>query len=46
MSIGEARALTGLFHEQQIRALCGQHVLNNLLQGPYVTLDALREIAQ
>ena len=46
MSIAEAKQLTGLFHETQIGALCGQHVLNNLLQGPYITLDVLSEIAR
>ena len=34
-----------LYHERQIAALCGQHCLNNLLQGPYFTEDALAELA-
>lgn len=35
-----------LYHEKQIGALCGQHALNNLLQGPYVTVDLLVDIAR
>ena len=34
-----------LYHERQIAALCGQHCLNNLLQGPYWTEVGLAEIA-
>ena len=30
------------YFEEQIGAWCGMHVLNNLLQGPYVTQDACR----
>ena len=41
----EAKALSGLYHETQIGALCGQHVINNLLQGAYATMDSLAEIA-
>jgi ataxin-3 len=35
-----------LYHEKQESALCGQHCLNNLLQGPYFTEIALAEVAQ
>jgi len=35
-----------LYHERQEAALCGQHCLNNLLQGPYFTAGDLSEIAQ
>lgn len=35
-----------LYHERQVAALCGQHCLNNLLQGPYFTEWDLAEIAQ
>ena len=35
-----------LYHERQEAALCGQHCLNNLLQGPYFTDIDLAEIAQ
>lgn len=35
-----------LYHEQQVAALCGQHCLNNLLQGPYFTEWDLADIAQ
>ena len=34
-----------VFHEQQEAALCGQHCLNNLLQGTYYTANDLAEIA-
>lgn len=34
-----------IYHEQQESALCGQHCLNNLLQGPYFTAVDLSEIA-
>lgn len=34
-----------IYHEQQESLLCGQHCLNNLLQGPYFTPDTLSEIA-
>lgn len=35
-----------LYHERQVAALCGQHCLNNLLQGFYFTEWDLAEIAQ
>ena len=35
-----------LYHEKQESALCGQHCLNNLLQGPYFTEVALADVAQ
>ncbi|KAL1519789.1 hypothetical protein AB1Y20_023296 [Prymnesium parvum] len=35
-----------LYHERQQSALCGQHCLNNLLQGPYFTEVDLAQIAQ
>ena len=35
-----------LYHERQVAALCGQHCLNNLLQGPYYTEWDLAEIAR
>ena len=35
-----------LYHEVQVAALCGQHCLNNLLQGPFFTEIDLGEIAQ
>lgn len=34
-----------IYHEQQESALCGQHCLNNLLQGPHFTAVDLAEIA-
>jgi ataxin-3 len=34
-----------IYHEQQESALCGQHCLNNLLQGPHFTAVDLGEIA-
>ena len=34
-----------LYHERQVAALCGQHCLNNLLQGPYFTEWDLASIA-
>lgn len=34
-----------VYHEQQESALCGQHCLNNLLQGPHFTAVDLAEIA-
>ena len=37
--------MTILYHEKQESALCGQHCLNNLLQGPYFNAGALAEIA-
>jgi ataxin-3 len=35
-----------IYHEQQESALCGQHCLNNLLQGPHFTAIELSDIAQ
>lgn len=35
-----------VYHERQQSALCGQHCLNNLLQGPYFSEFELAEIAQ
>ncbi|KAL3931541.1 MAG: hypothetical protein SGPRY_001082 [Prymnesium sp.] len=35
-----------IYHERQQSALCGQHCLNNLLQGPYFTEVDLAIIAQ
>ncbi len=37
---------TGIYHEHQEGALCGQHALNNLLQGPMFLADALADIAR
>ena len=37
--------MTILYHEKQESALCGQHCLNNLLQGPYFNAGALADIA-
>jgi len=34
-----------IYHELQQAALCGQHALNNLLQGPYFSADDLATIA-
>jgi len=34
-----------LYHEKQEAALCGQHCLNNLLQGPFFTTGDLADIA-
>lgn len=34
-----------IYHEQQESLLCGQHCLNNLLQGPFFTAIQLGEIA-
>ena len=34
-----------VYHEQQESRLCGQHCLNNLLQGPHFTAINLAEIA-
>jgi len=34
-----------LYHEKQVAALCGQHALNTLLQGPYFTEVDLSQIA-
>ena len=39
------RVMTILYHEKQESALCGQHCLNNLLQGPYFNAGALADIA-
>lgn len=35
-----------VYHEKQAAALCAQHTLNNLLQGPYFSAVDLSEIAQ
>ena len=37
--------MTILYHEKQESALCGQHCLNNLLQGPYYNAGALADLA-
>ena len=34
-----------LYHERQEAALCGQHCLNNLCQGPHFTAGGLADIA-
>lgn len=34
-----------IYHEKQYGSMCGQHCLNNLLQGPYFKPDDLAEIA-
>ena len=34
-----------LYHEKQEAALCGQHCLNNLTQGPHFSTGALADIA-
>jgi len=34
-----------VYFEEQVAALCGQHLLNNLLQGNLVTLDSLAAVA-
>lgn len=35
-----------IYHEKQQSALCGQHCLNNLIQGPLFTTMGLATIAQ
>ena len=35
-----------IYHEKQESKLCGQHCLNNLLQGSYFTAPDLADIAQ
>jgi len=35
-----------IYHEKQFSLLCGQHCLNNLLQGPYFTAPDLATIGQ
>lgn len=35
-----------IYHERQQSALCGQHCLNNLLQGPFFSEVELAQIAQ
>ena len=42
---GAGQCLLLLYHEKQESALCGQHCLNNLLQGPYFDAGALADIA-
>lgn len=37
--------MKAIYHERQESALCGQHCLNNLLQGPYFSAVELSEIA-
>ncbi len=37
---------TGIYHEHQEGALCAQHALNNLLQGPMFSADTLADIAR
>ena len=37
--------MTILYHEKQESALCGQHCLNNLLQGPYFNAGSLADLA-
>jgi len=37
--------MTILYHEKQESALCGQHCLNNLLQGPYYNAGTLADLA-
>ena len=34
-----------IYHEKQFGSLCGQHCLNNLLQGPYFSAENLAGIA-
>ena len=34
-----------IYHEKQSDALCGQHCLNNVLQGPYFTAFDLADVA-
>ena len=34
-----------IYHEKQESMLCGQHCLNNLLQGPYFSAMDLANIA-
>ena len=38
--------MAAVFHERQDGALCAQHALNALLQGPYYTAVDLANIAQ
>lgn len=35
-----------VYHEKQVASLCGQHCLNNLLQGPYFSFPDLGAIAK
>ena len=35
-----------IYHEKQSAALCGEHALNNLLQGPYFSSEVLADIAR
>ncbi|CAF1068593.1 unnamed protein product [Rotaria magnacalcarata] len=39
-------ARTGIYHEHQQSALCGQHALNNLLQSSVFSVDSLAEMAK
>ncbi|CAE8601736.1 unnamed protein product, partial [Polarella glacialis] len=36
----------GIYHEKQVGSLCALHCVNNLLQGPRVTEDHLRQTAE
>ena len=44
--MNEIKALTGIYHEQQKGALCGQHALNSLLQRSEFSWLSLAEIAR
>ena len=33
-----------IYHEKQVAALCGVHVLNTLLQGPYFSEVELAQV--
>jgi len=39
-------AASALYHEKQSLQMCAQHSLNNLMQGPKITKQALDEIAK
>ena len=41
-----APAFPGIYHERQVAALCGQHCINNLLQGHYFTAASLATVAE
>lgn len=34
-----------IYHEKQVGSMCGQHCLNNLLQGPYFSAGDLSDVA-
>mmetsp|Transcript_26209 Transcript_26209/g.74262 ORF Transcript_26209/g.74262 Transcript_26209/m.74262 type:complete len:281 (+) Transcript_26209:102-944(+) len=40
-----AAATEPIYHEKQYGSMCGQHCLNNLLQGPYFQAEDLANIA-